>query len=44
MICEGDLFRFVFIVVCFMVRIVALYLVFEVVYCFIREVVVAGDV
>jgi len=44
MICEGDPFLFVFIVVCFMARIVPLYLVLEVIYYFIRGVVVEGDV
>jgi len=44
MVCEGDPFLIVFFVVCFMVRIVVLYLVLEVIYSFIREVIVAGNV
>jgi hypothetical protein len=42
-VCEGDPFLIVFFV-CFMVRIVVLYLVLEKIYSFIREVIVVGDV
>jgi hypothetical protein len=44
MVSEGNLFLIVFFVVCLLVGTVALYLVLEVVYPFVRKVIVTGNV